>query len=359
MSRASDISDAAAQWLVRLEGQTTPEIWDAFQEWMERDAHHRAAFIRLRVAWNRVDQFKSVRPLDGTIDTDLLARRKLSPSEILMRGPQPLRGKPRKQAEDLAIPERRRVLATAAAIAALGAIAWLASYHLGWKTYETDVGGREEIALSDGSTVDLNTDTELNVRITSGRRDLMLVHGEALFHVAHDPTRPFYVTGSGAVVRAVGTEFSVRIRDAEHVDVLVAQGRVAVGAPGTEANFENPALLAGAPKVSAGEAASVHRKSVSVTRLPVQEITRKLAWTAGYLAFQGETLADAVQEFNRYNQRQITIVDPSITQVRVGGTFQTTDLDSFIAALQRPFGIQAQVGNDNGDIRLHGGDRTP
>ena len=47
MSRASDMSDAAAQWLVRLEGQTTPEIWDSFQEWMDQDPRHRAAFIRL------------------------------------------------------------------------------------------------------------------------------------------------------------------------------------------------------------------------------------------------------------------------------------------------------------------------
>jgi len=76
MSRASDISDAAARWLVRLEGQTTPQIWDAFQEWMDQDPRHRAAFIRLRVAWNHVDLLKNMRPVDGTIDADLLATTK-------------------------------------------------------------------------------------------------------------------------------------------------------------------------------------------------------------------------------------------------------------------------------------------
>jgi transmembrane sensor len=359
MSRASDISDAAAEWLIRLEGQTSPEAWDALEAWMDEDPRHRAAFIRLRVAWNRVDRLKNVRPVDGTIDADLLARKKVSPAELLIQGLQPLQGTPRRRLEDLLMPERRRVLATAGALAAAGVFAWFAAYHFGWKSYETGVGGREKIELTDGSTVDLNTNTELDARITGSRRDIMLTRGEALFHVAHDSKRPFYVVAGGTVVRAVGTAFSVRIRDPEHVDVLVAEGRVAVGAPGTEANFENPSLLAGAPKVSAGEAASVRRNWVAIRSVLPKDVSRKLAWTAGHLAFQGETLDDAVQEFNRYNQRQITIADPSIVKVQVGGIFLTTDPDSFIAALQRSFGIRVQVGDDNGDIRLFAGGKPP
>jgi transmembrane sensor len=359
MSKASDISDAAAQWLVRLEGQTSPELWDRFQDWMDRDPRHRAEFIRLRVAWTHVDLLKNMRPVDGTIDADLLTTAQINPASIANRGLQPLRGTPRKRPDDLAMPDRRRVFAIAAAIAATGVIAWFGSYHLGWKTFETGVGGREKMQLADGTTVDLNTNTELNVRISGSRRDIMLARGEALFHVAHDSTRPFYVTAGGAVVRAVGTEFSVRIRDPEHVEVMVAEGRVAVGAPGTEANFENPSLLAAAPKVCAGEAASVHRNSVSVRRVPVNDITRKLAWTEGYLAFQGETLDAAIREFNRYNQRQIAIVDPSIVNVQVGGNFLITDPDSFIAALRHSFGFQVQAGDNNGDIRLSAGGRPP
>jgi transmembrane sensor len=359
MSRAGDISDAAAAWLVQLEGQTSPQIWDSFQSWMDQDPRHRAVFIRLRVAWNHVDLLKNMRPVDGTIDADLLAAKRVTPSSIVSRGLQPLRGARRRRPEDLVMPERRRVFAIAAAIAATGVVAWFGSYHLGWKSFETGVGGREKLQLADGSTVDLNTDSELNVRISGSRRDIMLARGEALFHVAHDSNRPFYVTAGGAVVRAVGTEFSVRVRDPQRVDVLVSEGRVAVGAPGTEANFENPALLAAAPKVSAGEAATVQRNSVAVRRVPPNDISRKLAWTAGHLAFQGETLDDAVQEFNRYNQRQITIADPSIVHVQVGGTFLATDPDSFIAALQHSFGLQVQAGNGNGDIRLLAGGRPP
>jgi transmembrane sensor len=359
MPKASEISDAAAEWLIRLEGQTTPEIWDTFQSWMDQDPRHRAAFVRLRVAWNRVDQLKTLRPVDGTIDSDLLATTKINPATVVARGLQPLQGKPRQRPEDLVMPDRRRVIATAAAIAATGVFAWFGAYHLGWTTYETGLGEWQKIQLPDGTTVNLNTDTELNARISGSRRDIILTRGEALFHVAHDTTRPFYVTAGGTVIRAVGTAFSVRIRDSEHVDVLVEEGRVAVAPPGKQANFENPSLLASADMVSAGEGANVRRSVVSIHSVLAKDITRKLAWTEGYLAFQGETLADVVQEFNRYNQRQITIADPSIVNLQFGGIFRTTELDSFVATLQHSFNVEAQVGDNKGDIRLFAGSKPP
>jgi transmembrane sensor len=357
MSRATEISDAAAEWLVRLEGQTTPEIWATFETWMDQDPRHRAAFIRLRVGWTRADRVKSMRPTDGAVDSDLLARTRISPATILTRGPPQLRGKKSKRLEDLFIIDRRRVLITGAAIAATGVFAWFGAYHLGWKAYETSVGGREKIELADGTTVDLNTNTELNARISNSRREIVLGRGEALFHVAHDTKRPFYVVAGGTVVRAVGTAFSVRMRDAEHVEVLVAEGRVAVGAPGTEANFENSSLLARAPKVSAGETATVRRNSVQIHGVPQKDIPRKLAWTAGQLAFQGETLDDAVQEFNRYNERQILIADRSILGLQIGGNFSTTEPESFVAALQK-LGVRGQPGAD-GDIRLYASGTPP
>ncbi len=356
MSRASEISDEAADWLIRLEARTSAELWDGLQAWLDADPRHRAAFVRLRVAWNRADVLKNLQPLDGTIDPDLLAGANLAPATLAAKGLQPLQGRARKRSNGLSLPNRRRWLAAAATVAAAGVIAWLIGF-TGWKSYETGIGGREQIALRDGSTVKLNTNTQLRTRLTSSRRDIMLTRGEALFHVAHDSTRPFYVIAGATLVRAVGTEFSVRLRDADHVDVLVTEGRVAIGAAQASHDPDSPMLVGSASEVSDGEAARAKPGTLSVTRLAAKDVTRKLAWTAGHLAFQGETLAEAVQEFNRYNQRQITVADPSIERVQVGGTFRTTDPDSFVAALQRSFGIQAL--RDSGGIRLVAGDKLP
>lgn len=357
MSTADKISEEAAQWLIRLEGAASAELWDGLQRWLDADPRHHAAFVRLRVAWNRVDVLKNMRPLDGTIDADLLAPRNLTPAALAADGLHPLEGRPRRRTHQPALPDRRRwfaAVAVVAAVAAVGTIAGLRGFN-GWKSYATGIGGREEIALLDGTVVELNTNTRLRTRLTSSRRDIMLTRGEALFRVAHDPTRSFYVIAGGTVVRAVGTEFSVRIRDAGQVDVLVSAGRVAVGTADA-AGGASPTPMASS-EVTADETASVQGRSISLKRFAAKDLTRKLAWTTGHLAFQGETLVEAIQEFNRYNQLRITIGDPSIDELQVGGTFLTTDPGSFVAALQRSFGIQALHGKQG--IRLIAGRRPP
>jgi transmembrane sensor len=72
-----------------------------------------------------------------------------------------------------------------------------------------------------------------------------------------------------------------------------------------------------------------------------------LAWTQGRLWFDRVTLAEAVLEFNRYNRRQLVIDDPAIESLHIGGAFDATDLDSFVAALQS-FGIRISLpGSDS------------
>jgi transmembrane sensor len=366
MTTASETSDTAASWLIRLESEAAPETWDAFQVWLDADPRHRAAFIRLRVAWTQFDRLKMLRPADGTIDADLFATLPLhTPAEPQeQEDEEPLESDARTQIDIPARrrdarkhtgqhevrPDRRRWLAAAAVVAAVGLLAAMGTLRFGWNSYETDVGGREQIVLADGSTVELNTDSELRARITRARRDIVLIRGEALFHVAHDTARPFYVTAGNTVVRAVGTAFSVRIRDSEHVDVLVAEGRVAVGVPNSP---EQPTLPPTASALSAGESATVVRGALSVKHLQADDVNRKLAWTAGHLSFRGETLTEAVQEFNRYSRRRLAIADPSITLLQVGGTFQATDPESFVAALERSFGVTAlPMRPEDSEIRL-------
>ena len=68
-----------------------------------------------------------------------------------------------------------------------------------------------------------------------------------------------------------------------------------------------------------------------------------MAWTSGRLQFRGETLGEAVTEFNRYNRRQLRIADAALAQLRVGGTFSATDPDSFAAALASAFKLRVDA----------------
>jgi transmembrane sensor len=157
--------------------------------------------------------------------------------------------------------------------------------------------------------------------------------------VAHDKHRPFTVAAAGTAVRAVGTAFTVRLRGSEQVDVLVSEGRVAV-APANEASPS-------ASELAAGEAAVVLPDRVSVSRVEPQALARRLAWTSGRLEFRGETLGQAVEEFNRYNRRQIRLSASTLATLRVGGSFSATDPESFADALASAFKLRVALDNAN------------
>jgi transmembrane sensor len=93
------------------------------------------------------------------------------------------------------------------------------------RSYSTGIGEQRTIQLMDGSTVELNARSKVEVRLTERRRDVALIEGQALFHVAKDKLRPFVVRAGEAEVRAVGTEFDVYKKQAETV-VTVVEGRV-------------------------------------------------------------------------------------------------------------------------------------
>lgn len=356
MTAANDIPGAAAAWLIRLEGQTTPQMWDEFQAWIEADKRHEAAFIRLRTAWTHCDRFKLLRPADGRVDRNLLADLGLPEPAVAeaaaseaSSGPDPLPDEP-------ASLNRRQWLIAAGALASLGAgpglLAWLTTKRYRWTYYETGVGDSRRAVLPDRSSVLLNTDSRLRVRLASARRDSELLRGEALFTVAQDKLRPFYVKAAGTLVCAVGTSFTVRIRDDSSVEVVVAEGRVAIGA--ADRGVHNQVLGNSAPYGGAGDHLLFDQGSWTIKHQTSDYVARKLAWTSGRISFDGETLSEAVHEFNRYNRRHFAIADPAIARIRVGGLFDATDPESFAATLEKHFGVQRMpaVQGDDDVIRL-------
>jgi transmembrane sensor len=362
MTAGNEIPEAAAAWLIRLEGQTTPQIWDDFQAWIEADKRHEAAFVRLRTAWTHCDRFKLLRPEDGRVDRNLLSDRSLARLELA----QTENNEPEPPNEDAVRLDRRQWLVAAGAVATLGAgpglLAWLTTKRYRWTYFETGIGDSRRAMLPDRSSVLLNTNSRLRVRLASARRDSELLRGEALFTVAQDKLRPFYVKAVGTLVCAAGTAFSVRIRDDRSVEVLVADGRVAIGPTITKAGdhaHSRPVLSSSAPYGSAGdhivfEPARDGQESWTIKHQTPDYVARKLAWTNGRISFDGETLAEAVHEFNRYNRRRLTLADPAIAAIRVGGLFDATDPESFAATLEKHFGVQRMpaVQGDDDVIRL-------
>ncbi|MBC7369228.1 MAG: FecR domain-containing protein [Undibacterium sp.] len=114
--------------------------------------------------------------------------------------------------------------------------------------YVTEAARQQQIALNDGSLVELNVSSDLSVKPTAGERRVTLAAGEAHFAVAHAMARPFIVTAAGVSVLAVGTAFSVRLGETG-VEVLVTEGRVEVARDPVDAATSG----GGRPKLGVGE----------------------------------------------------------------------------------------------------------
>ena len=200
--------------------------------------------------------------------------------------------------------------------------------------FRTAVGERRIVRLADGSRIHLNTATSIEVTLKGHQRFVHLLQGEALFDIVHDVRRPFLVTAGSARLRVLGTAFDVRIRQ-ELVELTVTRGAVAV----------DDAHL-GARRIVAGRGAAIRAGAVAPTALDPGEVQQRTAWQDGVIELDGDTLPQAIEEFNRYRNRPLVIGDPRLASVRVGGRFATHDSAMFVAALQESFDVRAVSGPD-------------
>lgn len=230
----------------------------------------------------------------------------------------------------------------ATALAGAATAAW--RYTRDVELYRTRLGERRVVTLSDGSRVHLNTASTIEVAMEKRRRRIHLVRGEALFEVAHDTARPFLVDAGSARLRAVGTAFNVRIRESL-VELTVTEGIVAVAPNG--ARVRDP----GAPHIVAGDGAVIRSGAVAPTALNPDLLRQRTAWQDGVIELDGETLSQAVEEFNRYRGHPIVVGDPRLANLRVGGRFEVDEADKFLTALEGSFPVSAITAAD-GSILL-------
>jgi transmembrane sensor len=234
---------------------------------------------------------------------------------------------------------RWAALAAGVLVAAVGALFWYA--HPGFHEFETATGEQRTFELEDGSVVSLNTHSRVAVRLAAHAREVRLLRGEALFHVAHDPSRPFLVSTDDAVVQAVGTQFDV-YRRADGTVVAVLEGRVNVttAAPAPAASGSAAVPVAGreAPRAAtvrslgaSQEAQVSHEGSVSIRE--VNNVSDTVAWRERRLIFRDQTLEQIVGEFNRYRAHPIRLEGSGVSERVYTGVFDADDAESLLQVL--------------------------
>jgi transmembrane sensor len=322
----------AAEWLAKRDSGRWSEADEAaFGAWRDQSTAHRVAVIRLHTVWQRADRLQALGagvprgeiPPPGQWRLSVFPNRAARPAVLASDSD---------RASRLQVRPHVRAIAATILVMLGAALSW---YSLGRNanSYSTAIGSMEMVPLADGSRITLNTASAMRVELSPTERRVRLDRGEAFFEVAKDPTRRFVVHAGNKRIVAVGTEFSV-LNSEDTVRVVVTEGIVEVTAV-------NGATPGPATPVGAGSIAQAGAAGVAVQLLSVADAESSLSWRSGYIALRDTPLADAVAEFNRYNEKQLVIADPELAELRVGGNVRTTNVIAFVHVLERGFPVRA------------------
>jgi transmembrane sensor len=333
----------ASAWLIEFRTEEpTQEQRDQFSAWLCISPQHIQAYLEVAGAWSELPDEDP----EGRIDIQkMIGTARATPANVVSLRVQ---GEPLFQGSGDARSARSRLhrlpLALAATLVMAVFVATGSYLYIQRDTYTTGTGERRSLTLADGSSVELNSQSEIRIRYTDKARQIELIQGQALFHVAKDQAHPFIVATGDTQVRAVGTQFDV-YRKPSGTIVTVVEGSVSVmsaviaaeaGTQWDQPREAPPILLA------AGQQLTVPLPTADPVTLEsprAADIEAATAWTRKRLVFEDTPLSEVAEEFNRYNIRPLVIADPELRHIGVSGLYSSADPSALIAFLSAQPGI--------------------
>ena len=298
---SAQVLDAAIAWQLSLDSGNPVER-EAFSKWHAAHEEHARAWRQLGM----LDQRFSV--ASGPARTALLQSR------------ESLRRRMRKLGNGMASVVAVMGLALFTADRYLPLDYWLADQR-------TATGEQRTLRLADGTLINLNTHSAVDVRFDEKQRRVILQEGEILIETAHGDARPFIVETREGSMRALGTRFLVK-REAEGTRLSVLQSAVAA----------HPESSPQEQILREGQQVLIRNDSLGpVTALGLGAD----AWTRGMLVVDNARLGDLVHELGRYRRGHLGVA-PEVADLRITGSFPLKDTNLALDALLPTLPVQIE-----------------
>lgn len=212
--------------------------------------------------------------------------------------------------------------------------------------YSSAVGEVRTIVLADGSSIELDAASRIEIAYSDSERRVTLRSGRALFDVAHDQARPFVVATDLGAVHVLGTAFVVEIMPSG-VRASVIRGRVSaertLGWGGSIL-----ALLPGADThvqiAGPGQEVSFLGDDRAAALRELAHPSDRLAWREGLLVFERAELGDACAEVTRHTGFVFAFAEPSLAQTKITASFDANNAERFLANLTQTGVIAEPMG---------------
>jgi transmembrane sensor len=298
---SAQVLDAAIAWQLSLDSGNAVER-EAFAKWHAAHEEHARAWRQLGM----LDQRFSV--ASGPARTALLQSR------------ESIRRRVRKLGSGLASIVAVIGLALFAGDRYLPIDYWLADQR-------TATGEQRILRLTDGTLINLNTHSAVDVRFDEKQRLIVLQEGEILVETGHGDARPFIVETREGSMRALGTRFLVK-REDEGTRLSVLKSAVAAH---PESSPEEQILR---------EGQQVLMRSNGLGPIIALNLGAD-AWTRGMLVVDNARLEDLVQELARYRRGHLGVT-PEVADLRITGSFPLNDTEKALSALLPTLPVQIE-----------------
>ncbi|MFK0094556.1 FecR domain-containing protein [Pseudomonas sp. NPDC090592] len=293
--------EAAATWYVQLnDGDSNPARTHAWQQWLQASPQHAAAWARVE----KLQQQWAMVPPQAALSS-------LGAAQA----------------------QRRDVLKVLSLLLAMGGGGWLAAGQVPYRALmaqqRTGTGERRAVQLEDGSQLEMNVGTALDVRFDAKVRTIRLYQGEILVRPLGDlQQRPLIVHTDDGSVLARSTEFSVR-KLAQQTRVGVLQASVEL----RPQRYPDRVL-----QLQAGQQASFDPQDFTVAHALPADST---AWLQGMLSVNDWRLGDFIEELGRYRPGVLRCA-PSIRAMSISGAFRIDDTDIALANLPKTLPVNVR-----------------
>ena len=286
---------AAAQWLALLEsGGATEQDRANLQRWRETSANHEIAWQRAQTLRQRFADLPSTLALSSLDRPD---------------------------------PARRVLLKRALGAVALVPAAWLISRQLPLDVWRADLhtatGERKKVQLADGSSLQLNTASAVDVDLPNRR--VKLVEGEMSLNVPG--TAPLTIHTRFGQVIVSQSEVCVH-QDAHACRISVFSGAVQL-----------QPLQGAALALRAGQ--QVNLQAAGVGEVQGFDVLQP-GWREGVLMANNQPLGDFLRELDTYRPGVLRW-EPELEALSVTGSFRLDDTDRILSLLAASLPLEVQM----------------
>ncbi|MBC6623395.1 FecR domain-containing protein [Pseudomonas sp.] len=291
MNVSSQVAEQAVHWLLEMQqGALNPRQQAAWQQWLNAHSEHQRAWEQIQ----RVNQ-----------------RLRGVPSPLAHAALNAPTSTSRRQALKLLL------------ILGAGSAAWsLRQQHILpplTADYRSPVGQRRTVQLADGSQLQLNTGSAVDVHFDGQQRLVRLLEGEILL-TARAGQAPLHVLTGQGLLSSPAARLTVRQFN-DHTQLAVLAGQVEV----------MPNRYNGLPlSVDAAHQVNFTRKGWDTPR-PTD--ANSGAWADGMLVAAHMRLEDFLNELGRYRRGQLHC-DPQVANLLLSGSYPLDDSERILDLLE-------------------------